>query len=100
MRSLNQNRTPSASEFHDKHHLLSPPPAQAITKYQKLACLLRGEFPAGMLPTPPDGYVASRIQDLASKKMVVRMHSTAAADGRVGSLTNHPLAILPQMARA
>lgn len=40
---------------------------QALNKYRHLISLLRGEFPAGILPPTPDGYVVSRIQDLAGK---------------------------------
>jgi hypothetical protein len=37
----------------------------AINRYQSLATLLRGEFPPGLLPSTPHGYVAARIRQLA-----------------------------------
>ena len=38
---------------------------EALTRYQGLAALLRGEFPAGLLPPAPQGYIACRIRELA-----------------------------------
>lgn len=38
---------------------------QALGRYQKLAALLRGEYPAGLLPPAPPGYIADRIRELA-----------------------------------
>ena len=40
---------------------------QAIVKYQKLVELLRAEYPTGFMTQPPEGYIASRVQDLASE---------------------------------
>ena len=38
---------------------------QAVNKYQRLAAVLRGEHPRGMLPPAPRGYVGTRLQQLA-----------------------------------
>jgi hypothetical protein len=38
---------------------------EAINRYQSLASLLRGEFPPGLLPSTPHGYVAARVRQLA-----------------------------------
>ncbi len=40
---------------------------QAIIKFQKLVELLRGDYPSGFMTQPPEGYIASRVQDLASE---------------------------------
>lgn len=37
----------------------------ALIRYQKLAALLRGESPGGLLPLCPPGYLAQRVRDLA-----------------------------------
>ena len=47
------------------------PPAEAtacldaVNAYQRLSALLRGEYPPGLLPPAPQGYVAARIRQLA-----------------------------------
>lgn len=45
---------------------------QAIVKYQKLVELLRGDYPSGFMTQPPEGYIASRVQDLASEHVTRR----------------------------
>lgn len=37
---------------------------QAVNAYQRLSALLRGEYPAGLLPPAPQGYLAARIRQL------------------------------------
>lgn len=44
------------------HH---PARSQAVNAYQRLAALLRGEYPPGLLPPAPQGYVVARIRELA-----------------------------------
>jgi hypothetical protein len=44
---------------------------QAIVKYQKLVELLRGDYPSGFMTQPPEGYIACRVQDLASEHAIV-----------------------------
>lgn len=39
--------------------------AQAVNAYQRLSSLLRGEYPPGLLPPTPQGYIAARIRQLA-----------------------------------
>ena len=39
--------------------------AQAVLQYQRLAALLRGDHPRGLLPPVPRGYIAFRLRDLA-----------------------------------
>jgi hypothetical protein len=48
---------------------------QAVNKYQRLAAVLRGEQPRGMLPPAPRGYVAARTRELAGTA-VVHCHRT------------------------
>ncbi|PRW20681.1 Transmembrane 209 [Chlorella sorokiniana] len=38
---------------------------EAVNAYQRLSALLRGEYPAGLLPPTPQGYVVARIRELA-----------------------------------
>ena len=38
---------------------------QAVNAYQRLSALLRGEYPPGLLPPTPQGYVVARIRELA-----------------------------------
>ena len=38
---------------------------QAVEGYQRLAALLAGEAPSGLLPPAPRGYLALRIRQLA-----------------------------------
>jgi len=40
---------------------------QAIVKYQRLLLLVRGKYPQDLLPPAPDGYVISRLRELASE---------------------------------
>ena len=43
---------------------------QAVNAYQRLAQLLRGEYPPGLLPPTPQGYVVARIRELAGASVV------------------------------
>ena len=47
------------------HTTAAHPHFQAVNKYQKITALLRGDFPPGLLPPAPQGYIASRIHSLA-----------------------------------
>ena len=38
---------------------------QAVNAYQRLSQLLRGEYPPGLLPPTPQGYIAKRVRGLA-----------------------------------
>lgn len=38
---------------------------QAVNAYQRLSALLRGEYPPGLLPPTPQGYIVARICELA-----------------------------------
>jgi hypothetical protein len=44
---------------------------QALDRYQKLSALLRGEYPAGLLPPSPPGYIAERIRELAGRTLTM-----------------------------
>ena len=52
--------------------LPSAPPccSQAVNAYQRLAALLRGEYPPGLLPPAPQGYIVARIRELAGAQGV------------------------------
>lgn len=39
--------------------------SQAVNSYQRLSALLRGEYPPGLLPPTPQGYLAARVRQLA-----------------------------------
>ena len=43
-----------------------------MNSYQRLAALLKGEAPRGLLPPAPRGYVATRLQQLAGAPHAVR----------------------------
>ncbi len=49
---------------------------QAVNKYQRLAAVLRGEHPRGMLPPAPRGYVATRLRQLAGTSRFLSAHMT------------------------
>ena len=57
-----------------------PSARQAVNKYQRLAAVLRGEHPRGMLPPAPRGYVATRLRQLAgTSRMLTRQYSAVDA---------------------